>query len=88
MMAARRTFWTNVTILTASLTLLGGLFSSVIALFGSAQATQNEVERGVCKMVYDALGDDKPNPHVNREEAKQFVAAQLRLAQKCGQRIE
>lgn len=86
-MAERRSFWTNVTIFTASLTVLGGVSSSFIALFGSARATQNDLERDLCKMAYDALGDETPNPHMSEAEVRQFVAAQLRLAQKCGQRI-
>ena len=87
-MPARRSFWTNVTIVTALLTLFGGLLSSGIAVFGSAQQPQNDAERDICKLVYDALGDETPNPHISEADAKLFVAAQLRLAQKCGQRIK
>jgi hypothetical protein len=87
-MATRRSFWTNVTILTASLTLVGGLLSSMIAVFGSAQETQNQAEGEFCKLVYEAIGDDTLNPYVTPAEAKRFMAEQLILARKCAQRIQ
>ncbi len=87
-MATRRSFWTNVTILTASLTLVGGLLSSMIAVFGSSQQTRNQAEGDLCKLVYDAIGDDTLNPYITRVDAKRFAAEQLILARKCAQRIK
>ncbi len=87
-MATRRSFWTNVTIVTASLTLFGGLLSSIIAVFGSSQQAQNQTEGDMCKLVYDAIGDETLSPYINDIDAKRFMAEQLILARKCGQRIK
>ena len=87
-MATRRSFWTNVTIVTASLTLFGGLLSSIIAIFGSSQQAQNEAQGDMCKLAYDAIGDETLNPYITDVDAKQFMAEQLILARNCGQRIK
>jgi hypothetical protein len=87
-MATRRSFWTNVTILTASLTLFGGLLSSIIAMLGSSQQAQNQTEGDICKMVYEAIGDETLSPYINDIDAKRFMAEQLLLARKCAQRIK
>jgi hypothetical protein len=87
-MATRRSFWTNVTIVTASLTLFGGLLSSIIAMFGTSQQTQNETQGDICKMAYDAISDETLNPYITDADAKRFIAEQLILARKCGQRIK
>ncbi len=87
-MATRRSFWTNVTILTASITLIGGLLSSIIAMFGSSQQTQNQTEAQICKLAYDAIGDETLNPYVNEIEAKRFMAEQLILTRKCAQMVK
>jgi hypothetical protein len=86
-MATRRSFWTNVTIVTASLTLFGGLLSSIIAMFGSSQQAQNEVQGDICKMAYDAISDDALNPYITDVDAKRFIAEQLIVTRKCAQRI-
>ncbi len=87
-MATRRSFWTNVTILTASLTLFGGLLSSIIAMFGTSQQAQNQTEGDICKLVYDTIGDEMLNPHIPPADAKRFMGEQLILARKCAQRIK
>ena len=87
-MAVRRSFWTNVTIITASLTLFGGLLSSIIAMFGTSQQTQNQIEGEMCKLAYEAISDETLNPYVNDNDAKRFIAEQLILARKCAQRIK
>jgi hypothetical protein len=87
-MATRRSFWTNVTIVTASLTLFGGLLSSIIAMFGSSQQAQNQTQGDICKMAYDAISDETLNPNVTDADAKRFIAEQLILARKCAQRIK
>jgi hypothetical protein len=87
-MATRRSFWTNVTIVTASLTLFGGLLSSIIAMFGSSQQAQNQTQGDICKMAYDAISDEKLNPYVTDADAKRFIAEQLILARKCAERVK
>jgi hypothetical protein len=87
-MATRRSFWTNVTILTASLTLFGGLLSSIIAMFGSSQQAQNQAEGDICKLAYEAIGDETLSPYINDIDAKWFMAEQLLLTRKCAQRIK
>jgi hypothetical protein len=87
-MATRRSFWTNVTILTASLTLVGGLLSSIIAVFGSSQQVQNQTEGDICKLAYEAIGDESLSPYIAAADAKRFMAEQLILTRKCAQRIK
>ena len=86
-MATRRSFWTNVTILTASLTLFGGLLSSIIAMFGTSEQAQNQTEGEICKLAYNAIGDETPNPNLSAEEAKRFMNEQLILTRKCAQKV-
>ena len=85
---AGRSFWTNVTIVTASLTLFGGLVSSGIALMGSAQQTQNEIESDICKLAYETIGDETLNPGLTPAETRHLLVDQLLLVQKCAQRIK
>jgi hypothetical protein len=85
-MAGRSTFWTNVSIIAATLTFLGGVLTSIIALVGSARQTENQAQSEICRMAYDAIADDSPSPHVTVPEARAFMVMQLRLAQKCAER--
>jgi hypothetical protein len=87
-MATRRSFWTNVTILTASLTLFGGLLSSIIAMFGTSQQTQNQTQGEICKLAYMAIGDETLNPNLSAEETKRFMNEQLILTRKCAQKVK
>jgi hypothetical protein len=87
-MATRRSFWTNVTILTASLTLFGGLLSSIIAMFGTSQQAQNQTEGEICKLAYMAIGDETLNPYLSAAETKRFMNEQLILTRKCAQKVK
>jgi hypothetical protein len=87
-MAIRRSFWTNVTIITASLTLFGGLLSSIIAMFGTSQQTQNQTEFEICRLAYIAIGDETFNPNLSPEETKRFMAEQLILTRRCAQKVK
>jgi hypothetical protein len=82
-----RSFWTNVTIVTATVTLVGGVISSVIALMSSSQQTENQREAEICKLAYSILGDQALNQSLTPGEARQFVATQLQLARKCAERF-
>ena len=42
----------------------------------------------MCKLAYDAIGDETLNPYITDVDAKQFMAEQLILARNCGQRIK
>jgi len=85
---ARRSFWTDVTIFTAVVTFVGGVATSAIAFFGNSGQAQIEFDRDVCKMAYETLGDDTPNPLVPKAVGERFVADQLILARKCAGKIK
>lgn len=83
-MAVRRSFWTNVTVITAAVALTGTIVTSFIALFGSTTQNENQFRAEICKLAYHALDDESLNPMLTPAEARQFITLQLQIARECG----
>ena len=83
-MAVRRSFWTNVTVLTAAVALASTIVTSFVALFGSTTQTENQLRVEICKLAYHALDDETLNPMLSPAEARAFITLQLQIARDCG----
>lgn len=83
-MAARRSFWTNVTVVTAAVALASTLVTSFVALFGSTTQNENQFRVEICKLAYHALDDETLTPNLTPAEARRFITLQLQIVDKCG----
>jgi hypothetical protein len=81
---AQRSFWKNVTVVTAAVALAGTIVSSFVSLFGSTTQNEKQFRVEICKLAYHSLDEGTLNPVLTPDEARQFITLQLRIAQKCG----
>jgi hypothetical protein len=75
-------------LVTAALTVGGGIASSVIVMSSDSGKSRLEVERDLCRMAFDAVGDDTLSPHLSKEQASAYITAQLRVIQRCNARVK
>jgi hypothetical protein len=86
-MAGRRSFWTNVTLLTASVTLIGGIVSSALALSGNRSQAQTQFDTTICQAAYNAIGDETVSADLSAPDRVFFIRDQLKIVQKCASKL-
>ncbi|MFM9977398.1 MAG: hypothetical protein ACKVOP_05045 [Sphingomonadaceae bacterium] len=74
--------------ITAALTVGGGIATSVIGMTNDSGKSRLEVERDVCRMAFDAVGDEAPSPHLSKEQASAYISVQLRVIQRCNAKVK